>query len=731
MRIFVSKIKILLIDFSLKSNFLPAPTRAAVPSQPVPVVGERLMKSKIIPDQARALANALKHAVVKPLKKSMMTKKKSIEIPSNEQQIIPSISTPPSTIVDNSDHTITETSVDSLESTTPIALTPPPAKPPRHGDESGSSSPTETNSAPAKPPRHFSLYSNNNNDGLIQQTDNVVKKVLNLVDTFGSISENDNDMNILRQTSPPPPPIYIQQPSNTNELDNLKSVERFTVDPSRVPLNTDSPIITKPLDEPITLTPSSPFPPLSTDLSFSPIIESKDIITDNNSTPIEITQLATNLTDNIFGEIEKEFQKQTKSTDLDTIINEDRQNLLDKLSTQSPSTNTTFRDNAPTLPQSIATTHPSSAQSNSRPLMFVSLDSGFNITKAFSPLLDVITTKTTPKITTSVTVISPPQPEVTSTTTNINSDEEEQLNSTSTLMPNSSIASDRSKFLQTSSKESSIDSTDTNPYESTTLQQHNTGSATPARSLISDYDNLHGSYGSLNDDTQQQSQLPPPPPASTSSETNPSVPTTTSSSISTIYESFDTLHSSSTPTYVTAKSTLNNDNTSDSVTSAKRLNSDISDEDLVESYDIETPILTSVNPFRTSKGRIASYYIQINKHEHTFIRFSGMFSPSLFFFLCSDRHDLFKCLFYYYYLFSKNNNNKKSIYLSIYIYHIASTPIIEIIEDDSEPADECDMSFLSDILQEYNHNIQQQGLRTRMFKKKCVRMKKYYYFYFI
>ena len=149
-------------------------------------------------------------------------------------------------------------------------------------------------------------------------------------------------------------------------------------------------------------------------------------------------------------------------------------------------------------------------QSTSRPLMFVSLDSGFNITKAFSPLLDIVTTKSTPKITTSVTVISPPQPEVSSTTThNINSDDEDQLNSTSTLMPNSSIASDRSKFLQTSSKESSIDSNDTNPYDNTIFQQQqNTGSATPARSLLSDYDNLHGSYGSLNDDTQQLSHTP-------------------------------------------------------------------------------------------------------------------------------------------------------------------------------------------------------------------------------
>ena len=71
-------------------------------------------------------------------------------------------------------------------------------------------------------------------------------------------------------------------------------------------------------------------------------------------------------------------------------------------------------------------------------------------------------------------------------------------------------------------------------------------------------------------------------------------------------------------------STLNNDNTSGSEHQLNVLNSDISDEDLVESYDIETPILTSVNPFRSSKGRIASHYIQINKHEHIYSFFSGM-----------------------------------------------------------------------------------------------------------
>jgi hypothetical protein len=190
-------------------------------------------------------------------------------------------------------------------------------------------------------------------------------------------------------------------------------------------------------------------------------------------------------------------------------------------------------------------------------------------------------------------------------------------------MPTSSIASDRSKFLQTSSKESSIDSTDTNPYDASLSQQLNAGSATPARSLISDYDNLHGSFGSLNDDAAQQlqqQQAPPSFPAdsvplSSSSETIQSMPTTNASSISTIYETAENYSTSSSntnatetsPSYVSALSTLNSDGTSGSVTPAQRLNSDISDEDLVESYDVETPLLTPVNPLRASKGRIASH----------------------------------------------------------------------------------------------------------------------------
>ena len=41
--------------------------------------------------------------------------------------------------------------------------------------------------------------------------------------------------------------------------------------------------------------------------------------------------------------------------------------------------------------------------------------------------------------------------------------------------------------------------------------------------------------------------------------------------------------------------------------------------------------------------------------------------------------------------------------------------MIEVVEDDNEPANEDDMSFLNDVLKQYNHNLHQQGLRTRMF----------------
>lgn len=555
-----------------------------------------------------------------------MTKKKSVDVNASEssppltqqqqQQIVQPPPSLPSIPTDNSEHLLNETSLDSVESTSPIAITPPPAKPPRNSEESASSSSTEINSPPAKPPRHFSLYSNENEEGLIQQTDTVVKKVLNIVDTFGTISENDNDMTILRQS---PPPIYVQQPSTATEFerensDTVQTPDVSPIEPEQTSSSyTDLPATAEALDESITLTTTAPFPTSLPDFSDPSLDESRDIQTNDESPSYEINQLATNLTENIFHEIEKELERQEKLIKID-----DREDRFEQ-----PSTTQAFPLDAPPLIKSFVTTQPSSSQSTSRPLMFVSHDPTFNVSKPFSPTLNIVTTKSTPKITTSVTVISPPEPEISSTTTatmNLISDDEEQLNSSSTLVPNSSIASDRSKFLQSSSKDSSIDSNDTIPSDNTSHhQQPNTGSATPARSLISDYDNLHGSYGSLNDDNQQNP--PPPPPSSASSETIPSISTTATSSMSTIYESMDTIPSSSTPTFVTAMSTLTNNSTSGSETAIQRLNSDISDEDLVESHEVETPILTSVNPFRTSKGRIASHHIassclqRLNKHE--------------------------------------------------------------------------------------------------------------------
>lgn len=45
---------------------------------------------------------------------------------------------------------------------------------------------------------------------------------------------------------------------------------------------------------------------------------------------------------------------------------------------------------------------------------------------------------------------------------------------------------------------------------------------------------------------------------------------------------------------------------------------------------------------------------------------------------------------------------------------LASTPIIEVTEDNSEPLDEADMSFLNEVLEQYQQSLHHQGLRTRM-----------------
>ncbi|CAF0908547.1 unnamed protein product, partial [Didymodactylos carnosus] len=259
------------------------------PATRTPNVAERLSKSKIIPEPARALANALKHAVVKPLKKTMNKMKSfdstppstttaiapvppvsSNELSSTDIQKVPqettleyttirkqhpaivhslSLTTPPVDYEKNSDvikselispkeHTLSEpstpTTISPDSSTLSQFLLPssPPAKPPRHSDSSSSietSVPLSPTTPPQKPPRHFIpddniiLDSNSHdqslidNQSLIQQTDSVVKKVLNIVDTFGMPHNGDNDVELLKQQISPPP-IYIQQPSNDLEL---------------------------------------------------------------------------------------------------------------------------------------------------------------------------------------------------------------------------------------------------------------------------------------------------------------------------------------------------------------------------------------------------------------------------------------------------------------------------------------------------------------------------------
>ncbi len=420
------------------------------------------------------------------------------------------MSNPSSSFLNNSDHQLNELSGDSYESTSLLAITPPPTKPPRQNDESSSSSSIEINSPPpAKPPRHFSVY------------------------------KNADELNILRRTTADQ---FVQlQTSNS-----LKNIDKFTVEPIRIAVKTDVPLKTEVLDHLVTVT------------SFSSTIKQSNIV--DRSTD-QIVSYATNLTKMILQEVKKDIQKSNHEI------------LFNKLSKIEEQQQQTSRDNPPSFPHSIVTTHVSPMRSTKRPLMFVSLDSESRLTPISSPLLDIVTIKPIPIFTTSVTVTSPPSPVVSSTTTVTNSDED--LNSTSTLISNSSKYLNRSTVLEISSKRSSIESNDLTTYDNTIFLSQTTGNATPARSLISDYDNLHGSYGSLNDDNQATQIGTPLLPSS-------------SSSMTTIYESLDNFPSSSStatsPTYVSAVSTFNTDGRR---TPSQGLNSDISDEDLVESFDIE------------------------------------------------------------------------------------------------------------------------------------------------
>lgn len=487
--------------FFLLSHF-PAPTR----------VGERLIKSKIIPEQARALASALKQAVVKPLKRSL-NKKKSLDATAHEHQllsshppIVQSLSNLPSTFLTNSDHHLNELSLDSYESTSLMAITPPPAKPPRQNEESSSSSSVEIHSPPAKPPRHFSVY------------------------------KTAEELNSLRQTT-------TDQFVRIQTSDSLKQVEPFTVQPVRIAVKTDVPLRTESFAQPVTISTIS-----STKQDSS------------------VETYATNLTDEILHNTKKEIEKSNRERLLNKLSQLEQQQQQQKkeeivqISGDIPSS----------FPHPMVTTHISPNHSTKRPVMFLPFDSNshFLPTNKRSPLLEIVTIKPTPTFTTSVTVTSSSSSSLASSTTpTVTNSVEDLISDTSTLIP-SSPQSNRTK-------RTSIDSHDLTSYDNNLI----TGNDTPSRSLHSDYDNIHGSYGSLIDDNQTP-RLPSP--------------STVSSSMTTIYESLDNFPSSASTTtsrtYVSAVSTFNDDGIR---TPSQRLNSDISDEDLVESWDIE----------RSSQGR--------------------------------------------------------------------------------------------------------------------------------
>ncbi|CAF1287039.1 unnamed protein product [Rotaria magnacalcarata] len=572
-------------------------------------VTDRLIKSSLIPEPARALANALKHAVVRPLKRTII-KKKSLDENLTEQQIdnahqpiVHSFSNASSILVENIDQQLlNEISIDSsFESASPVLLAASPAKPPRlTGDESGSSSSSaDINSPPVKPPRHFSLYKNDSNQNLLQEANDAVRKVLSLFDTFNELHQNDDDIIALRRAS------TMSQTANRQISDSLKHVESFSVQPSSIAIKTDIPLAMKSFenhtDKPMAIT------------SFSSSTGQTNLEKSSDETiPIEITQLANDLAENIL----TTMQQQAEST----ITMNDENILLDKLTQLE-----TSYDNTSTLSHSLITTHILPTQTTTRPFVFVSSSASSNATKKTSPLIDIVTKNVTPTFRTSVTVKSSSTSTLASIKTTHNTDDESD--NTLASISNSNQTSNTSNLLKTNSKQNSFDSNGLATYGNALFLSQNTGNVTPTRSLISDYDNLHGSYGSLNGDNQQMSVLPLVLPGLPSlSET---ISSTASSSMTTIYESFDNFPSMSSsatsPTYVSAASTFNTGGT----TTPRCLDTDDSDEELAEPYNIEN----------------------------------------------SDQ---------------------------------VSTPLIEIIEDNSEPIDECDMTFLTEVRAQYNQNLHHQ-----------------------
>ena len=459
-----------------------------------------------------------------------------------------------------------------------MALTPPPAKPPRRNDESDSSSSLEMSSMPpAKPPRRFSVYKNHRDDSdLVQQTDTIVKKVLSLVDSFGVLPHDDHDMTVLRE----------------RPVDPRESLARRRPDNS---------IETNPTTDHLSLTKSNHQRDNSLGLPPS-LVSTIDQTQSDDRVDVmasKINQYASDLSRTILHRVVDD--------DDDELLVSQRNTTARTPSTDTPpkapaefhahiSKTTTYRDNTPSVPPSKVTTHISPAPAPSRPLMFVSLDSETRTHKTIAPLLNITTRGSTPLVTTSVRVISSPPTIVASTTTVTTSDDD--LNSSSTLISSTSSHSKRSVLLQPSHKQDSLDSADLNTSDPFGFVPENAGSSTPARSSRSDYDNLRGSYGSLNDDHHQLSRMQAP-----------SLPSL-SESTSTLYESLDRCPSSPTSrSYVSAVSTFN---TSRSTTPSRPINSDPSedddDDDLLDSFDLE----------RASQGR---------EHRISRVTPPGMTSP--------------------------------------------------------------------------------------------------------
>ena len=214
---------------SLVEQSLPATRNAPQ----IPVV-ERSFKSKFIPDQARALANAIKQAVVRPLKKSRTKRKSSSDaiVGKTNDQSIHRSSVPVN-------HLTHELSIDSNESTSPIALTPPPPKPPRQIEESDSSSSIDIHLIPpAKPPRHFSLYRHEHKEDLIHQTDQIVRRVLHLVDTFGIVSPDTNRPNEIVRSNVETP-LTSTLLNDSSETSTLTQSSDDVIQPEITQLATD------------------------------------------------------------------------------------------------------------------------------------------------------------------------------------------------------------------------------------------------------------------------------------------------------------------------------------------------------------------------------------------------------------------------------------------------------------------------------------------------------------